>query len=156
MAVLSQQPYVFAASIADNIRLGSPTASIEAIRTAAELACVTDFADSLPAGLDTIIGEAGLGLSGGEIQRVALARIFLRHPDIMLLDEPTAHLDLETERRVLDNILAFAARRTLIVTTHSPAVAARMAKVLRLSGGKLLPSAPFGQPAPRPSIRSVA
>ena len=100
---------------------------------------VTDFADLLTLGLETPVGEGGLGLSGGEAHRVALARIYLRSPDIVLLDEPTAHLDGATEARVIDGILDFARGRTLIVATHSRTLAARMERSLRVAGGQLMP-----------------
>jgi ATP-binding cassette subfamily C protein CydD len=150
VAMLGQRPRLFAGSITDNIRLGRPDADHAAVRQAAQLARVTDFADALPVGLATLLGEDGLGLSGGEIQRIALARIYLRDPGLILLDEPTAHLDAATEALVLDSLAEFAAGRTLIVATHARAVAARMDKVFRIAGGKLLP-------APKPVItdRSV-
>ncbi|MGY4803038.1 thiol reductant ABC exporter subunit CydD [Teichococcus aerofrigidensis] len=140
VAILGQRPRIFQGSIADNLRLARPGASMAELRLAAGLADVLGFADALPQGLDTPVGDGGLGLSGGEAQRVALARIFLRNPDILLLDEPTAHLDAATEARVLDGILRFSAGRTLIVATHSTAVAARLERVLRLAGGDLLPA----------------
>jgi ATP-binding cassette subfamily C protein CydD len=145
VAVLGQRPRIFAGTIADNIRLGRRDAEHAAVRRAAELAHVSDFADRLPQGLATAIGEDGLGLSGGELQRVALARLYLRDPGLILLDEPTAHLDAATEAAVLDDLVAFAAGRTLIVATHSHAVAARMNHVFRIAGGRLLP-------APGPSL----
>ncbi|OEO31125.1 thiol reductant ABC exporter subunit CydD [Devosia insulae DS-56] len=150
VAMLGQRPRLFAGSIADNIRLGRRDADHAAVRQAAQLARVTDFADALPEGLATLLGEDGLGLSGGEIQRIALARIYLRDPGLVLLDEPTAHLDAATEALVLDGLAEFAAGRTLVVATHSQAVAARMQKVFRIAGGKLLA-------APKPVItdRSV-
>jgi len=156
VAIMPQQPYVFAASIAGNIRLGNPTATDEAVRRAAEMACVSDFADALPEGLQTRIGEAGLGLSGGEIHRVALARIFLRTPDVILLDEPTAHLDAETEQKVLDNILEFSADRSLVIVTHSAAVAGRMGKLFRLKGTSMLPSAAFVHSISNAKLKGVA
>ncbi len=140
VAMLGQRPRVFAGSIADNIRFGRTGACDTAIRLAARRAVVTDFADLLPDGLDTMLGEGGIGLSGGEIHRVALARIYLRDPGLLLLDEPTAHLDAETEARVLDGLLEFSRGRTLVVATHSPSVAARMQRVLRIAGGQLLPT----------------
>jgi ATP-binding cassette subfamily C protein CydD len=145
VAMLGQRPRLFAGSIADNIRLGRRDADHAAVRQAAQLARVADFADALPEGLATRLGEDGLGLSGGEIQRIALARIYLRDPGIVLLDEPTAHLDLATEALVLDGLAEFATGRTLIVATHSRAVAAHMDKVFRIAGGKLLP-------APKPAL----
>lgn len=150
VAMLGQRPRLFAGSIADNIRLGRRDADHAAVRQAARLARAADFADALPEGLATRLGEDGLGLSGGEIQRIALARIYLRDPGLVLLDEPTAHLDVATEALVLDGLAEFAAGRTLIVATHSRAVAARMDKVFRIAGGKLLP-------APKPALtdRSV-
>jgi len=140
VAMLGQRPRLFAGSIADNIRIGRRDACDTAVRLAARRACVTDFADPLPEGLATRIGEDGVGLSGGELQRIALARIYLRDPGLVLLDEPTAHLDAATEARVLDGLIDFARGRTLLVTTHSTAVAARMQRVYRLAGGRLLPA----------------
>ncbi len=145
LAMLGQRPRLFAGSIADNIRLGRRDADHAAVRRAAQQARVVDFADALPQGLATQLGEDGLGLSGGEIQRIALARIYLRNPGLVLLDEPTAHLDSATEALVLDGLAEFARGRTLLVATHSHAVAARMDKVLRIAGRKLLP-------APKPAL----
>lgn len=140
VAMLGQRPRLFVGSIADNIRLGRRDADHAAVRRAAQLARVADFADALPEGLATPLGEDGLGLSGGEIQRIALARLYLRDPRLVLLDEPTAHLDAATEALVLDGLAEFARDRTLVVATHSLAVAARMDKVFRIAGGKLLPA----------------
>lgn len=140
VAMLGQRPRLFAGSIADNIRLGRRGADHAAVRLAARRARVVDFADALPEGLSTRLGEDGLGLSGGEIQRISLARIYLRDPGLVLLDEPTAHLDVETEALVLDGLSEFVAERTLLVATHSHAVAARMQRVFRIAGGRLLPA----------------
>lgn len=137
VALIGQRPQLLAGSIADNIRLGRPDASDEAVREAARRACVLEFAAGLPQGLDTPLGSRGHGLSGGQAQRVALARLFLRDPGLILLDEPTAHLDEATQARVLDEILAFAAGRTLLLATHSPAVAARFQRVLRVADAKV-------------------
>ncbi|MGV3491902.1 MAG: thiol reductant ABC exporter subunit CydD [Devosia sp.] len=145
LAVLGQRPRVLAGSIAENIGLGRAGACHAALRRAAHRAHVTDFADQLPQGFATRLGEDGIGLSGGEIQRIALARVYLRDPGLILLDEPTAHLDAATEAAVLDELLAFATGRSLLVVTHSHAVAARMDKVFRIVGGRLLP-------APKPVV----
>lgn len=137
VALIGQKPQLLAGSIADNIRLGRPGASDADLREAARRACVLEFSDALPQGLDTLLGSRGHGLSGGQAQRVALARLFLRDPGLILLDEPTAHLDDATQARVLDEILAFSTGRTLLLATHSPAVAARFGRVLRVVRGKL-------------------
>jgi ATP-binding cassette subfamily C protein CydD len=138
VALLSQKPRIIHASIAANIALARPNASPAEIARAAELAHVAPFADALPDGLETLLGEDGLGLSGGQAQRVALARIFLRDAGLILLDEPTAHLDAALEQAVLDNLLRYARGRTLIIATHSLAVAARMGKAYRIANGTLL------------------
>ncbi|WP_448952487.1 thiol reductant ABC exporter subunit CydD [Labrys neptuniae] len=138
LAFVSQRPRLFHGTIADNIRLGRPSATDREISLAADRACVLDFAAELPDRLDTPIGEGGIGLSGGEGHRVALARLFLRDPGLILLDEPTAHLDAGTQARLLDAILTFAAGRTMIIATHVPDVAARLDGAWRIAGGKLL------------------
>jgi len=152
VAVLGQRPRLFHGTIASNIRLGRPHASDSEVRAAAQRACVLDFADRLPEGLETPIGERGRGLSGGEAQRVALARIFLRDPGLILLDEPTAHLDVETEARVMQAILSFAWGRSLLVATHSMAVAEQMGRICVIDGDRRI--VPFGE-AP-PSARASA
>jgi ATP-binding cassette subfamily C protein CydD len=137
VACLGQRPHLFHGSIADNIRLGRRDATDADVLAAAQRACVTDFAHRLPDGLDTQIGTRGHGLSGGERQRVALARIFLRDPGLILLDEPTASLDAETEARVLDAIVTFARGRTLLIATHSEPVAKRMQRTLKIVGTRV-------------------
>jgi len=124
MVYIGQRTYLFEGTIADNIRLAAPDADDVAVRRAADLACVSQFADSLPDGLDTRLGARGLGLSGGQAQRVALARMYLKQPQIILLDEPTAHLDEVTQAAVMQGVMQFAVGRTLVIATHSHAVAA--------------------------------
>jgi ATP-binding cassette subfamily C protein CydD len=137
VALIGQRPQLLAGSIADNIRLGRPDASDAQLREAARRACVLEFSAELPLGLDTLLGSRGHGLSGGQAQRVALARLFLRDPGLILLDEPTAHLDEATQARVLDEILEFSAGRTLLLATHAPAVAARFGRVVRVARGNV-------------------
>ena len=133
LACMTQRPYLFEASLLQNMCLGSQDAAEDALRRAAERACVTDFADAAPDGLHSMLGPRGLGISGGQAHRVALARLYLRDPALVLLDEPTAHLDAETERRVMHALLDWAQGRTLIVATHSGAVARLCDHTLTLS-----------------------
>ncbi|MFN4212047.1 MAG: ATP-binding cassette domain-containing protein, partial [Devosia sp.] len=151
VTMLGQKPRIFAGSMAHNIALARPGASTSDVRRAAERAHVAGFADALPEGLDTMLGEGGLGLSGGQAQRIALARIYLRDAGLILLDEPTAHLDAALEQIVLDELKHYARGRTLIIATHSLAVAARMDKAWRIAGEALLPT-----PLPARKDRSVA
>lgn len=127
-----QRPYLFHGSLADNLRMADPQATDEALHAAAEAAQVMRFARRLPQGLDTVVGERGFGLSGGEARRVALARVFLRDPQLLLLDEPTAFLDPETEEALLASLARFAHGRTLVLATHSHAAMRMAGKVLWL------------------------
>ncbi len=130
----TQRPYLFHGSIADNLRLADPQASDARLHAVADAAQVLRFAAQLPAGLDTVIGERGFGLSGGEARRVALARLLLREPDVLLLDEPTAFLDPDTEAELLRTLGVFARGRAVILATHSPAVMRWADTVIDLRG----------------------
>lgn len=142
VALAGQRPWIFRGTLADNIRLGNPDATPEQVLAAAEAAQVWRFAQRLPGGLDAPVGERGAGLSGGEARRVALARALLRAPDILLLDEPTAFLDPDTEARLLAALDRHAQGRTVVVATHSPAVMAWAGCRLRLPSAT--PPAPGG------------
>jgi ATP-binding cassette subfamily C protein CydD len=141
-AYVGQRPHLFRASLRENIRFARPEASNAAVEEAARAARVADFAASLPHGLDTTVGEDGWGLSGGQAQRVALARAFLRDAPLVLLDEPTAHLDPGTEAEVVESLRRLCVGRTAIVATHSAALRAGWARVLVIEGGRAAGAAP--------------
>jgi ATP-binding cassette subfamily C protein CydD len=117
--------------------MAKPDASDAELQQVAEAAQVLRFASRLPEGLNTMIGERGFGLSGGEARRVALARVFLRDPDLLLLDEPTAFLDPDTEAAVLRAIRTFARGRSVLMATHSPAAQAAMMQVWHVHDGRV-------------------
>ena len=120
-AWIGQKPILFAGTIRENIRFARPEATEEEVEEAARAARVSDFAAALPSGLETKVGEGGYGLSGGQAQRVAIARAFLKNAPLLLLDEPTAHLDPATEAEVLDSLRRLALGRTVILASHSAA-----------------------------------
>jgi len=116
---IGQKPMIFNGTIGENIRFARPEASDEDVAEAIRLARLTEVIAKLPAGLETRIGEAGYGLSGGQAQRVAIARAFLKDAPLLLLDEPTAHLDPVAERDILASIKRLAIGRTVILASHS-------------------------------------
>ncbi|GBR54403.1 transport ATP-binding protein CydD [Neokomagataea thailandica NBRC 106555] len=116
---IGQKPVLFAGTIRDNIMFARPDASEEDLNNALNLSAVEQYLPTLPKGLDTQIGEGGHGLSGGQAQRVAIARAYLKNAPILLLDEPTAHLDPATELDILESLKRLSSNRTVIMSTHS-------------------------------------
>jgi ATP-binding cassette subfamily C protein CydD len=135
---LGQRPYLFPGTIADNITLGRTGHSEVELLRAAHEAGLDELLDRLELGLGTPVGDGGWGFSGGEIQRLALARTLLTDPRLMLLDEPTAHLDALTESRIIRVICRAARGATTVIASHSPAVLAVCDRVLTLDRGQLL------------------
>jgi ATP-binding cassette subfamily C protein CydD len=142
IAWLGQRPYLFSGTLADNIALGcaGSEAHVLHLRRAALSAGLGGVLARLPDGLDTPVGEGGWGLSGGEAHRVALARTFLGHAPLVLLDEPTAHLDAASEAGVTDIIATLSRSATTILASHSPALLAICDRVITLDRGGLIPA----------------
>jgi len=132
-----QRPYLFHGTLAENLRLADPSATEARLLAAAEAAQVMRFARELPQGLDTVIGERGFGLSGGEARRIGLARLLMRNPDVLLLDEPTAFLDPATEAALLEALAVVARGCCVVIATHSPAAMAWADRQLYLPEGHL-------------------
>ncbi|MEW5654561.1 thiol reductant ABC exporter subunit CydD [Streptomyces cinereoruber] len=141
IAWVPQRPYLFAGTIAENVRLARPDASDEAVREALRDAGADGFVAELPDGLDTLLGEDGAGLSAGQRQRLALARAFLADRPLLLLDEPTAALDGETEAGVVDAVRRLAAGRTVLLVVHRPALLAVADRVVSLGTNTVAPTA---------------
>ena len=135
IAWIGQQPVLFHGTLKENILLGRPDASAGEIQQAARCAGVHDFSGALPEGLDTLIGEQGLGLSRGQAQRVALARAFVKDAPILLLDEPTAGLDVENETLVVKALKEFSRDRTVLTLTHRLANIKQADRILVLDNG---------------------
>ena len=133
---IGQRPILFAGSIAENIRFARPAATSTEIAEAARAARLQSVTADLPAGLETVIGDGGYGLSGGQAQRIAIARAFLKNAPLLLLDEPTAHLDPATEAEVFDSLRRLMAGRTVILATHSAAAASFGGRRLDLRLGR--------------------
>jgi ATP-binding cassette subfamily C protein CydD len=116
---IGQKPQIFNGTILENIVFAKPEAGADELNDAIRRARLTEVIAALPLGLQTPIGEAGFGLSGGQAQRIAIARAFLKDAPLLLLDEPTAHLDPAIERDVLESLKRLAIGRTVILATHS-------------------------------------
>jgi ATP-binding cassette, subfamily C, bacterial CydD len=138
IAWVPQRPYLFAGTVAENIALGEPGATPDAIAQAARLAGADEFIAALPGGLDARLSERGLNLSAGQRQRLALARAFLRDAPLVLLDEPTAHLDPASARQILAAIDAVMAGRTVLVASHQEGLLAGAGRVVRLDHGHVV------------------
>lgn len=139
VAVLPQRPHLFAGSLRDNLRLGDPTADDTRLRAALSAVALEHFLDQLPQGLDTLLGEYGHGLSGGEARRVALATVLLRDARLVLLDEAFEGLDAATAAQVASGIDAWIGDATLIVVSHRPLRFSSTVRRLYLRSGVLAP-----------------
>ena len=138
IAYVPQDPAMFHRSLRDNIAFARPDATDAEIRRAAEAAHVTEFADALPEGFDTMVGERGVKLSGGQRQRVALARAILRDAPILLLDEATSALDSESEVLVQEALWRLMEGRTALVVAHRLSTVANMDQLVVLDRGRII------------------
>lgn len=145
VAWVPQRAHVFEGSVADNLRLGRPDADLDALREAARAVGAEAFIDALPQGYDTPLGERGVGLSGGQIQRLALARALLKDAPVLLLDEPTAHLDAHSQREVLAALARIARGRTVLLVTHRLHALALADHVVVMEGGRVVEQGPVAQ-----------
>ena len=144
IAWVPQQPYLFHSSLMNNIRIADPKASQEQVEQAIEHAHLTEFVSTLADGYNTIIGERGERLSGGQAQRLALARAFLKDAPLLILDEPTAHLDPVLDEKLTDSLKRLTQDKTALVTAHRFSTVFQADQVLVLENGFLMEA---GQPS---------
>jgi ATP-binding cassette subfamily C protein CydD len=138
LALVPQRPHLFYGSVLENISLARPGAIREEIEAAAELAGAAGFIGGLPDGYDTRIGERGARLSGGETQRIAIARAFLKDAPVLVMDEPTSSLDPESERSIRTAVERLAAGRTVLVIAHRLNTVYRADRIAVLDGARLV------------------
>ena len=138
VGVVSQETYLFHASVRDNLRFSAPEATDAEIEAACQAARIHEHIAGLPAGYDTIVGERGYRFSGGEKQRIAIARTVLRNPPILVLDEATSALDVDTERQVQEALDALAEGRTTITIAHRLSTVRDADQILVLDAGAIV------------------
>jgi ATP-binding cassette subfamily B protein/subfamily B ATP-binding cassette protein MsbA len=145
VAMVLQPPLVFPTSLRENIAYGRPDATPARIREAAHLAQLDGFIERLPAGLETVVGEAGATLSAGEQLRVTIARAILRDAPLLILDEPTAALDAETEALVMQGLERLMAGRTTFVIAHRLSTVRRADVILVVDDGRIVEQGTFAE-----------
>lgn len=138
IGVVTQETFLFSASLRDNIAYGKPQASPEEVKRAAEAAHIAEFIESLPGGYDTIIGERGVGLSGGQKQRVAIARALLMDARILLLDESTSSVDVETEMRIQEAFSKLLKDRTSFIIAQRLSTVRNADRIIVLDRGRIV------------------
>ena len=138
VGVVQQDVYLFSGSVFENIAYGKPGASKEDVIRAAKLAGAHEFIEELKDGYDTYVGERGVKLSGGQKQRISIARVFLKEPKVLLLDEATAALDNESEHLVSESLDKLAAGRTTLTIAHRLTTIKGADRILVLSGNRIV------------------
>lgn len=138
IGIVPQDTVLFNDSILYNIAYGNPTASHDEIVQAAKAASIHDFVTALPEGYQTQVGERGLKLSGGEKQRVAIARTLLKNPPILILDEATSALDTRTERAIQEELSLIARNRTTLIIAHRLSTIVDADEIIVLDNGRVL------------------
>lgn len=140
IGVVTQDPHLFHETIRDNMLFANPKASEEEIITALNNAQLADLLANLPEGLDTMVGDRGYRLSGGEKQRIAIARVLLKKPDIVILDEATAHLDSESEKAIQIALQTALSNRTSMVIAHRLSTVISADQIFVVSSGQIVQS----------------
>lgn len=135
MSIVPQDTFLFSASIEENIRFGKEDATLEEIREACRLACAEDFIEELDQNYDTVIGERGIGLSGGQKQRLSIARALIRNSSILILDDSTSALDMETEYRLLKNLNEKHKKATTFIIAHRISAVKNADQILYVEDG---------------------
>lgn len=138
VGVVTQDPFLFSISIAENIRFGQPEADEERVREAARTAHADEFITALPQGYDTVVGERGLTLSGGQRQRIAIARALVMDPPILILDDATSSVDVETESRIRTALGAVMRERTTFIIAHRPSTLSLADEIAVLDRGHIV------------------
>ena len=137
VAWIPQSPFFFCGSVRDNLAIGLIAVDDHSIRKALDSAAALSFVERLPGGLDCQLGDRGAGLSGGELRRLAVARVFLRGADLIILDEPTAGLDRKSELLVCESLKSLAAGRTVLIISHREETVGFADRVVRLVDGRV-------------------
>lgn len=138
IGLVAQEPVIVAGSIAENIRYGSPDVSDVELWQAAHLSTVDDFIVDFSGGYAHELGFGGRTLSGGQRQRIAIARALVRNPELLIMDEPTSHLDIGTLRRIIANISRLPSQPTVVVTSHHPRAIENVDRFYRIEGRQLI------------------
>jgi ABC-type multidrug transport system fused ATPase/permease subunit len=138
-ALAGQEAHLFSSTIRENLRLARPEASDAELHGALRRARLGEWVASLPDGLDTLVGEEGNAVSGGQRQRLVLARALLADAPVLVLDEPTAHLDPSTATALMDDVLDATADKTVLLITHRPEGLERMDEIVALDAGRVVP-----------------